>query len=60
MFVEDCKDVQKRLVLYHKLFRHLYNEGRSGIRVDLPNCCKTKIQIQYKRDVDPEEGSFET
>ena len=39
-----CTNHQKRLVLYHKLYRFLYGVGRKGVRVVLPSCCIMRIQ----------------
>ena len=47
----ECSMRQKRLVLYHKLYRFLYGIGRTGVRVVLPACCILRIQITY---TDPE------
>ena len=45
---------QSRRVLYHKLFRFLYNIGRRGVRIVLPSCCVTVIQQAY---IDPSESA---
>jgi len=53
---------QSRLVLYHKLFRYLYGEGRRGVRVILPSCCVTVIQQNFSDNQYPasaEESTFE-
>ena len=41
----ECSMAQKRLVLYHKLYRFLYGIGRTGVRVALPACYILRIQI---------------
>ena len=43
----DCSMKQKRLVLYHKLYRFLYGIGRTGVRIALPACCILRIQLTY-------------
>ena len=50
---EDCSNVQKRLICYHKLFRFLYGIGRVGVRVPLPSCCVLRIQNQYPDPIHP-------
>ena len=62
---EWCKatDTQKRLVIYHKTFFHLYGVGQRGIRVKLPSCIVTRIKRKYKNanetenegEIDPSE-----
>ena len=49
----ECSMVQKRLVLYHKLFRFLYGFGRRGVRVALPACCVLRIQNAYSDPAEP-------
>ena len=59
---EDCTNKQKRLVLYHKLFRFLYGVGHAGVRIALPACCVLRIQNAYPDPLDPatfEEGFIE-
>merc|ERR1719397_2361185 len=52
---------QKRLILYHKLFRYLYGVGQQGVRVVLPTCCVLRIQNTYRDSNNPadiEENFF--
>ena len=58
---ELCTNKQKRLVLYHKLFRFLYGYGQHGVRVVLPTCCVLRIQNTYRdanNPADIEENFF--
>ena len=58
---DNCTNRQKRLVLYHKLFRFLYGVGQHGVRVVLPSCCVLRIQNTYKdanNPADIEENFF--
>ena len=49
----ECSMAQKRLVLYHKLFRFLYGFGRKGVRIALPACCVLRIRNSYSDPAAP-------
>ena len=56
---EAANNVQKRIVLYHKTFHHLYGIGQRGIRVQLPSCLVTRIKRKWPGKSDIEnEGEF--
>jgi len=44
---DECNSIQKRLVIYHKLYQWLYGLGRKGVRIPLPSCCVLRIQCAY-------------
>ena len=56
----DCNDRQKRLVLYHKVFRLLYKIGKKGVRVRLPSCVVRRIKRRWKHHIVPDEGVVES
>jgi len=56
----DCNDRQKRLVLYHKVFRLLYKIGKRGVRVRLPSCIVGRIKRRWKYNIVADEGVVES
>ena len=38
---------QKRIVIYHKIYRFLYPKVRGGKRVVLPSCVVAKVRTAY-------------
>ena len=58
LFIEDCNNVQKRLVLYHKCFHFLYGYGHKGYKFP-PSCMVLRIQSKYKGDYIQDEEIVE-
>ena len=50
--VRNCTGRQKRLVAYHKIFRHIFGKGEYGVRRKLPACACNVVQSWYPDDAD--------
>ena len=50
--LDDCNDVQKRIVIYYKLFLYIWDVYRTSNRMPIPVCILSSVRKKFKGGTD--------
>ena len=56
--LDDCNDVQKRIVIYYKLFLYIWDVYRTSNRMPIPVYILSSVREKFKGGTDVDNKDF--